>query len=107
MSNVLYESDRCKVKRRIFLLGVYQCYSEKEYPSLLGCRENQLSWNWIWKCVSFVSLMRVFIRDKHTLAVLDKFLAGCHVSNKVNFQNYFAKKLAARVLNNSNLQTVT
>ena len=37
--------------------------------------------------------MSVFICDKDTLAVLDKFLAGFYVSNKVNFQNYFANKL--------------
>ena len=38
--------------------------------------------------------MSVFTCDKDTLAViLDKFLAGFHVSNKVNFQNYFANKL--------------
>ena len=29
--------------------------------------------------------MSVFICDKDTLAVLDKFLAGFYVSNKVNF----------------------
>ena len=33
--------------------------------------------------------MGVFICDKDTLAVLDKFLACFHVSNKDNFQNYF------------------
>ena len=37
--------------------------------------------------------MSVFICDKDTLAVLYKFLAGFFVSNKVNFQNYFANKL--------------
>ena len=35
-------------------------------------------------------LMSVFISDKDTLAVLDNFLAGFYVSNKVNFKNYFA-----------------
>ena len=35
----------------------------------------------------------VFICDKDTLAVLDKFLAVFYVSNKINFQNYFANKL--------------
>ena len=34
--------------------------------------------------------MSVFICDKDTLAVLDKFLAGFYVSSKVNFQNNFA-----------------
>ena len=38
-------------------------------------------------------LMSVFIGDKDTLAVLDKFHAGFYVSDKVNFQNYFADKL--------------
>ena len=38
-------------------------------------------------------LTSVFICDKDTLAVLDKFLAGFSVSNKVNFQSYFANKL--------------
>ena len=37
--------------------------------------------------------MSVFICDKDTLAVLHKFLAGFYLSNKVNFQNYFANKL--------------
>ena len=37
--------------------------------------------------------MSVFICDKDMLAVLDKFHAGFYVSNKVNFQNYFADKL--------------
>ena len=37
-------------------------------------------------------LMSVFICDKDMLAVLDIFLAGLYVSNKVNFQNYFANK---------------
>ena len=37
--------------------------------------------------------MSVFICDKDTLAVLNQFLAGFRVSNKVNFQNYFANKL--------------
>ena len=37
--------------------------------------------------------MSVFICDRDTLAVLDKFLAQFYVSNKVNFQNYFANKL--------------
>ena len=42
--------------------------------------------------------MSVFTCDKDTLAViLDKFLAGFHVSNKVNFQNYFANKLIKMV----------
>ena len=31
--------------------------------------------------------------EKDTLAVLDNFLAGFYVSNKVNFQNYFGDKL--------------
>ena len=35
----------------------------------------------------------IFICDKDTLAVLNQFLAGFRVSNKVNFQNYFANKL--------------
>ena len=35
----------------------------------------------------------VFICYKDTLAVLDKFRDGFYVSNKVNFQNYFANKL--------------
>ena len=39
-------------------------------------------------------LMSVFICDEDTLAVLDKFLVGFYVSNKVNFQNnYFTNKL--------------
>ena len=33
----------------------------------------------------------VFLCDKVTLAVLDKFLAGFYFSDKVNSQNYFAK----------------
>ena len=37
--------------------------------------------------------MSVFICDKDTLAVLDKYLAGFYLTNKVNFQNYFANKL--------------
>ena len=37
--------------------------------------------------------MSVFICDKDTLAVLDKFLAGFYLSNKVNFQNYYANKV--------------
>ena len=37
--------------------------------------------------------MSVFICDKDMLAVLDKFLALFSVSNKINFQNYFANKL--------------
>ena len=37
--------------------------------------------------------MSVFIYDKDTLAVLDKFLAGFYLSNKVNFQNYYANKV--------------
>ena len=37
--------------------------------------------------------MSVFIGDKDTLDVLDKFLACFYLSNKVNFQNYFTKKL--------------
>ena len=37
--------------------------------------------------------MSVFICDKDTLAVLDKFLAGFYVSSKVNFQNDFASLL--------------
>ena len=37
--------------------------------------------------------MSVFICDKDTLAVLDKFLADIYVSNNVNFQKYFAIKL--------------
>ena len=41
-----------------------------------------------------MGLMSVFICDEDTLAVLDKFLAGFYVSNKVNFQNnYFTNKL--------------
>ena len=36
--------------------------------------------------------MSVFTCDKDTLAVLDKFLAGFQISNKNNFQNYFANK---------------
>ena len=35
-------------------------------------------------------LINVFICDKDTLAVLDKFLAGFYLAN---FQNYFANKL--------------
>ena len=31
--------------------------------------------------------------DEDTLAVLDIFLAAFYLSNKVNFQNYFAYKL--------------
>ena len=34
----------------------------------------------------FNTLTSVFICDKDTLAVLDKFLAGFYLSNKVNFQ---------------------
>ena len=30
--------------------------------------------------------------DKDTPVVLDKFLAGFYVSNKVNFQNYFGNE---------------
>ena len=41
----------------------------------------------------FNTLTSVFICDKDTLAVLDKFLAGFYLSNKVNFQNYFANNL--------------
>ena len=37
--------------------------------------------------------MIVFICDNDMLAVSYKFLAGFYVSNKVNFQNYFANKL--------------
>ena len=37
--------------------------------------------------------MSVFMCDQDTLAVLDKFLAGFYVSNKIDFQNYFANKL--------------
>ena len=36
--------------------------------------------------------MSVFICDKDTFAVLDKFLTDFYLSNKVNFQNYFANK---------------
>ena len=39
-----------------------------------------------------MGLMSVFICDEDTLAVLDKFLAISHVSNKINFQTYFANK---------------
>ena len=42
---------------------------------------------------STVTLISVFRCNKDTLAVLDKFLAGFYVSNKVYFQNYFADKL--------------
>ena len=48
----------------------------------------------------------IFMSDENTLgAVVDKFLAGFYVSNKVNFQNYFANKLinlfvSEAVLNN-------
>ena len=38
-----------------------------------------------------VSLTKVL--HAHMLAVLDKILPGFYVSNKVNFQNYFANKL--------------
>ena len=31
--------------------------------------------------------------DKDTLVVLHKFLTGFYISNKVNFQNYFASEL--------------
>ena len=37
--------------------------------------------------------MSLYICDKDTLAVLDKFLAGFYVSDKVHFQNYFGNKL--------------
>ena len=37
--------------------------------------------------------MSVFMCDKDTLAILHKFLSGFYVSNKVNFQNFFANKL--------------
>ena len=37
--------------------------------------------------------MSVFIYMKKTLAVLDKFLDGFYVSNKVNFQNHVTDKL--------------
>ena len=37
--------------------------------------------------------MSVYICDKDTLAVLDKFLAVFYVPNKINFQNYFANEL--------------
>ena len=49
-------------------------------------------------------LMSDFICNKDTLAVINIFLAGFYLSNKVNFQNYSAnklirfKKLEARVL---------
>ena len=36
--------------------------------------------------------MSVFTCDKDTLAVLRQFLAGFQISNKNNFQNYFANK---------------
>ena len=36
--------------------------------------------------------MSVFTCDKDTLAVLRQFLAGFQISNKNNFQNYFASK---------------
>ena len=32
--------------------------------------------------------MSVFICDKDMLIVLDKFLTGFYISNKVNFQNF-------------------
>ena len=35
----------------------------------------------------------VFLCDKDRLAVLDIFLAGFYLSNKVNFKNCFANKL--------------
>ena len=35
----------------------------------------------------------VFICDKDTLAVLNKFHGGFHVSNRIHFQNYFPNKL--------------
>ena len=42
--------------------------------------------------------MGVITCGKDTLAViLNKFLAGFHVSNKVNFQNYFANKFIKMV----------
>ena len=37
--------------------------------------------------------MSVFICDEDTLAVLDEFLAGFYVSNKLHIKNYFANKL--------------
>ena len=49
-----------------------------------------------WKpCFKFLTMFNecVWINDKDTLVVLDKFLADFYISNKVNFQNYFADKL--------------
>ena len=44
--------------------------------------------------LNFMELIAHHQYEKDTLDVIDKFLAGfLHVSNKVNFQNYFANKL--------------
>ena len=53
----------------------------------------------------------VFICDKDTLAVHDQFLARFYVSNKVNFQHYFANKLIKgfvfeAVVQNTHMQRV-
>ena len=37
--------------------------------------------------------MSVFICDKDTLAVFDKFLPGCYSSPKVNLQNFYVNEL--------------
>ena len=41
----------------------------------------------------YFSYKNLLSRKAYMLAVLDKFLPGFYVSNKVNFQNYFANKL--------------
>ena len=49
-------------------------------------------------------LMSVFICDKDMLAVLDIFLAGLYVSNKVNFQNYLRSRSKTSIKHSKNSQ---
>ena len=44
-----------------------------------------------------LSYIQKLLCDKDRLAVLDKFLVGFYLSNKVNFKNCFANKLSKMV----------